>query len=349
MFGDADDLNFGGDSDLVQKLQEKDRPLCPKFDKTTFDADVYHISMVSGNTKYPYTWMVRLGKNVVFDWKSPIHEYVRIKEWKNKTPAVYKLIKGSYVESRREGFRSRDPEKYYRDALALEQALKKPDSDHPRCRFYLAQSYRDCGMYEQSYRNYELRYNMGGFGGELYCSLMNMFIIKSTKLKKDSDLFDIAFKAINIDPNRLEVPYHFMIYLSKKPLIDTPDETKINSLLTEKAILISNLEKYKKDPKSKLENVNPNNRWDYVAPMLTSAWTFAKAFLDTKVDENSLFLDIMIHDHMFYFEAADIAVKIGKFDDAINLFKKCLKASFISDEKRNAIKQFFIKKKIMFE
>jgi len=350
MFGDADDLNFGGNFKKVQQLQEKHRPLSPKFDRNSFDADVYQVDMVSGNTKYPYTWMVKLKEDRKYDWKTPIHEYLRIKEWKNKeSPAVYKKIKGLYVESRREGFRSKDPEKYLRDALTFIQALKKPDADIPRCQFYLAQSFRDAGMYKESYENYQLRYNMGGFPGELYCSLMNMFIIKSTKLKKDHELHDIAFKAINIDPNRLEVPYHYMLYLSKKPMFDTPDETKINTLLHEKSVLISNLENLKKDPKFKIQNVNPRNNWDYTRPMYKAAWAFAKSFLDVKVGENILFMDIMIHDHLFYFEASELALKTGHKEEGVNLLKKCLQSFYLSDEKRKNIKAFFEKEKITYE
>jgi len=361
MFGDADDLNFGGEFMKVQRLPEKDRPLCPKFDKTTFDADVYQIDMVSGITLYPYVWMVRLGARREFDWKTPIHEFVRIREWKEKRNPLYRKIFGSYVESRREGFRSLDTEKYLRDALTFEKALKIPDKhyenkdekdkpDRPRITFYLAQSYRDSNFHKQSFENYERRYNMGGFHGELYCSLMNMMTIGMERLnKKKEELYDIAFKAMNIDPNRLEVPYYLIKILSQTPMFDFSDELKINSLKADKSRLIENINILKKDPKQKVKVVNTVENWESCRKLNGAAWTIIKAFKDVVPDPNALFLNILIHDHQFYFDAGNIAINLGHMAEAKDLFRKCLSANYLDEKVKSNIREFWKKRNVDLE
>lgn len=83
-------------------------------------------------------------------------------------------IKGDYyIDSRRMGDRSKDPKKYLRDALLLEEALKD-EPNNERYMFYLAQSYFDYGDTEKGIDCYNKRIKMGGFYEEVFYSYLRV-------------------------------------------------------------------------------------------------------------------------------------------------------------------------------
>lgn len=304
MMGDADDLNFGGDPAIVQTLPEDKRPLFPSFDKTTFGSDTYQVMMASGISNYVYTWMIKLKQGRVWEWKTPIHEYLRIKSDTSKEPPTISLIKGGYVESRREGSRTlQDDKKYFRDALTFERALMKPDCDRFRCVFYLAQSYRDCNLYDQSYRRYAERANMGGYEGEVYCSLMEMFNIRFLHKKKhDGKLIEIGMRALDIDPRRLEVPYFLVRFYNGRSVGDFKDSDRIDEMRSEIRHLRVQMDTLKKNSKHIVIERQGRN-FDNAGKMNTMAWTIAQPFLNRTLRDDFLFSNIMVYDHLFYIES----------------------------------------------
>src|SRR5208283_4741303 len=80
---------------------------------------------------------------------------------------------GFYILSGREGARSQDPDKYRKDAEALEQALQAEQDAFLRSRytFYLARSYRDAGDKEKALDNYLKRAELGYWTEEVFESL----------------------------------------------------------------------------------------------------------------------------------------------------------------------------------
>ncbi|MBC7709378.1 MAG: glycosyltransferase [Rhizobacter sp.] len=107
---------------------------------------------------------------VAADWKyeGVLHEYPR----SAKADLSEGRIEGAYhVESRRLGSRSREPDKYRRDAQTLEAALQT-DPDNTRYVFYLAQSYRDAGDQSHALAAYTRRTLMGGWDEEVFYSLL---------------------------------------------------------------------------------------------------------------------------------------------------------------------------------
>ena len=93
-------------------------------------------------------------------------------------------LKEIVIEGTRTGFRSQNPNKYLDDAKklegALEELVKIPKSQWPHWRknldaryvYYIAQSYWDHKMYEESIAWYTRRLTMGGFKEEIYRSYM---------------------------------------------------------------------------------------------------------------------------------------------------------------------------------
>jgi tetratricopeptide (TPR) repeat protein len=107
--------------------------------------------------------------------------------------------------TRCEGARSRDPQKYTKDAAILEAALVENPGDS-RTLFYLAQSYRDAGNREEARRVYGAYLDLSegvGWNQERYMAIVNLI-----GLEDDSqDQMDLAWKAVELCPDRLEAPY----------------------------------------------------------------------------------------------------------------------------------------------
>lgn len=111
-----------------------------------------------------------------FQWKyvGVIHEYAHC----DKPGMVGGTIPGNYyVESRRLGDRNKDPDKYLKDALILEEEIKK-DPTNTRNVFYCAKSYFDSGRYEKAIELYERRIKMDGYQDEIFYSLYQMGLAK---------------------------------------------------------------------------------------------------------------------------------------------------------------------------
>jgi Rps23 Pro-64 3,4-dihydroxylase Tpa1-like proline 4-hydroxylase/glycosyltransferase involved in cell wall biosynthesis len=116
------------------------------------------------------------------------------------------------------GARSNDPEKYYKDALNLqnqffETLLEDPDGLNNRSVFYAAQSYFDCGRIEDSLKWYRLYTKMtGGWGEEYFESHMRIarcMMELGWDLNKIVDQMSIA---IDMFPDRAEPLYHLGRY-----------------------------------------------------------------------------------------------------------------------------------------
>jgi len=107
-------------------------------------SDSYYLKFGKGVT-YKRVLLV----NITLQWKfvGVLHEYISCI---NKGSTSCELIDGEYfIDSGKSGARSKDPDKYKKDALILENAFYEAErgGDHIKIRyaFYCAQSYRDAG------------------------------------------------------------------------------------------------------------------------------------------------------------------------------------------------------------
>jgi glycosyltransferase involved in cell wall biosynthesis len=124
------------------------------------------------------------------------------------------------------GARSKDPQKYVNDAIALETELKT-DPD-PRNVFYLAQSWQDAGSeepnrqiqvghFEKACRWYEERVRMGGgYVGEIFISLYRLANLYNN-LGRDTETVVNAFlRAWEYHPHRAEPLVELACYLRQQ-------------------------------------------------------------------------------------------------------------------------------------
>jgi tetratricopeptide (TPR) repeat protein len=148
--------------------------------------------------------------NNKFDWvyKGVLHEYATLGDIQPKIANLPEVI---YVIGRREGGARNAGDmkkKYARDAEVLQKYLENHPND-PRTRFYLAQSWRDAGVKTKAMRHYKLRAEQkDGWSEEAYISCLNLI-----EMTDDiEDKLKWTWKALSINPQRLEAPCYLMSY-----------------------------------------------------------------------------------------------------------------------------------------
>jgi hypothetical protein len=186
---DADDYLVVNDNDIFNNLKH----------------DAYYIKIHHGSIDYS---RIQLINNCVScKYIGVLHEYLQLS--KNIQPT---MLNNCYIYYGATGFRSKDPEKYLKDALIFEKALL----DEPlnsRYVFYCAQSYRDANMYEKALQFYKKRSVMGGWVQEIYLSLL-----ESAKLTERIDpcnhvkIEECYLAAFNYLPERAEALYYLASY-----------------------------------------------------------------------------------------------------------------------------------------
>jgi GR25 family glycosyltransferase involved in LPS biosynthesis/tetratricopeptide (TPR) repeat protein len=125
-------------------------------DNHMFHGEMYNLKFGGDNVAYVRPLLI----NNHLEWRfnGVLHEFLS---------CVSKSVEGTivngnyYIESGRKGSRSKDPEKYKKDAEVLKRAyytdIDKPDKGlSNRYAFYCAQSYKDCGMIKEAIEWYKM-------------------------------------------------------------------------------------------------------------------------------------------------------------------------------------------------
>jgi hypothetical protein len=159
---------------------------------------------------------VRLGSIVhsrphIFETASPwafygaVHEFARCD--KSEGVKLQILASSCWMQTRCEGFRSKDPEKYLNDAkLLLKELDTKPNE--PRSLFYLAQSFRDAHQKDIAKLFYKKRASISsGWMQEKYMSLVNLIQMSEQSGEEEQEQMRYAWNAIELCPERLEAPF----------------------------------------------------------------------------------------------------------------------------------------------
>ena len=140
------------------------------------------------------------------DWcyEGAIHEQPRCRGVPE--PKVLMLPEQYAMETRCAGARSRDPQKYIKDAALLEAEWVRNPSN-ARTLFYLAQSYRDATREKEAIHYYRKYVELGAAPGvsehERYMAYVNLINMVTDPI----DQVDLAWSALDICPQRLEAPF----------------------------------------------------------------------------------------------------------------------------------------------
>lgn len=163
------------------------------------DKDDYSITTEFSGTKYHRVQLINNHLN--WKWVGVLHEFLESPEAKS-----HGILKGITNFVRTDGDRSKDPEKFLKDALTLEKALID-EPNNSRYVFYLAQSYKDAEKYELALKNYQKRVTMGGWDQEVFWSLLQIGLMQEA-LKNDEETIVNSFtKAFHFRPARAEPLY----------------------------------------------------------------------------------------------------------------------------------------------
>lgn len=134
----------------------------PDFSMPRLTHDAYALTVMDQNVRYQRIHLVRAACG--WRYEGVLHEYITCDRPHSKAHLpglVYQRLGG--------GARSRDPEKFLKDAAVLQAALER-EPQNARYVFYLAQSWRDAGRFQEALATYRRRAEMGGWDEEVWYS-----------------------------------------------------------------------------------------------------------------------------------------------------------------------------------
>ena len=174
----------------------------------------YNIEKHHSGIRYALPQLIDITKST-WQWKGVVHNYLvqltgpAIKEVRKDIWIIYHPGEGA----KSHGLTSE--QKYMKDAnLLLEELRKNPDD--PRSQFYLAQSYKHAGHYQQALPAYLVRTRMKGWLEETYMAMVEVGRV-SILLKLPEETIVSAFlHAFNFHPTRAEPLYELARYFRLK-------------------------------------------------------------------------------------------------------------------------------------
>ena len=174
------------------------------FKLPDLDKDCYYMNLRYGSFKWGRILLAN--NHLIWKWVGVLHEVLEI-----PSEATSGTIDDAHIVCTTEGARSKDPQKYQKDAQVLEEGLKE-EPNNSRYRFYLAQSYENAREDKKALENYQKRIEMGGWDQEVFIAYMRMGGIQE-RLEADTDTIISTYrKAIETRRNRAEPYYHISSY-----------------------------------------------------------------------------------------------------------------------------------------
>jgi len=169
----------------------------------------------SYNLQVRYSGMLYLRRQLVnnalpWRYEGVVHEYITCEKARSE-----QFLPGLCTVPRHDGARARDPETYKKDAALLEQAL---ETDPRNCRhaFYLAQSYRDAGLFESAQHAYQRRVELGGWIEEVWYSLYQIAQLKAQLQRPWSEVMEAYLAAWQKHPGRAGPLYRIAMHYQSR-------------------------------------------------------------------------------------------------------------------------------------
>jgi glycosyltransferase involved in cell wall biosynthesis len=180
----------------------------PDFRIPSLTAGSYRLWIQYGDTSYQRNQIIQ--SSLPWKWVGVLHEVLTC-----DASHIEQMMDGvKYVVSC-DGSRSRNPNKFSKDAEILEQALQN-EPNNTRYMFYLAQSYRDGGQYDKALEWYRKRIEKGGWAEEVFFSMLQVALIERTLGRSEETVIDSLLRAHRYRPHRAEPVYYLAeIYRSQ--------------------------------------------------------------------------------------------------------------------------------------
>jgi len=168
----------------------------------------YNIEFSHGPIAYSRIQLFKSKLNVRY--VGVLHEYLELPM--NIVPSK---LEGCKIIFGANGARSKDPEKYLNDAKVFEKALID-EPNNSRYVFYAAQSYRDAGKKDESFKLYLQRSKMGGWIEEQYIALLEAGKIYESMYPDNKEyITKLYLMAYNTNPKRSESLSYLCAYCRK--------------------------------------------------------------------------------------------------------------------------------------
>ncbi|MBS0625321.1 MAG: glycosyltransferase [Verrucomicrobia bacterium] len=188
-----------GKADYIYFLDADNEVTVPKnFDKSLLTQDIYGIMIHDPGVDFIRVSLVK--SDIDCWWEGVLHEQLEYgKDYEG-------LILDGFSSNGqwRDGNRAQDPKVYEKDALILEEALKR-DPRNTRYLFYLAQSYAIAGNHWASLKNYTKRAEIGGGNpNDVFWSLFCVGCLKEQLGYGLEEVADSFSRAFEFDQSRAE-------------------------------------------------------------------------------------------------------------------------------------------------
>jgi GR25 family glycosyltransferase involved in LPS biosynthesis len=187
------------------------------------DKDMYNLVFGTGIT---YIRPLLFKSSLKWKYRSVVHEFAECVSVKNPSSDI---IQGDYyIDSRRLGSRSSDPEKYLKDAQVLIKALEENNEPDLRTRylFYIGQSFFDYKDYTNALKWYSKQITQNGWIEETYYASLKMcFCMQKLNFSED-EIVAQFLKTYAIIQERPEALYYLSTYLKDNALKLTDTDTK---------------------------------------------------------------------------------------------------------------------------
>jgi glycosyltransferase involved in cell wall biosynthesis len=263
----------------------------------------------SSNVKFKVLFMY----NNNYHWKfcGVAHTTIKCLDCNDGLQEGYLTHQNFYLNSRDTGNRSNDPEKYYKDALKLQEQffntlIEDPDFLNARSVFYTAQSYRDARKYKEAAQWYalytKLKENVS-WNEEAYISWINLGKILSSFDERKELVIRCFESAMKIIPDRAEAQFELGKYYNHKKMF----EQSYNILVAGYAV---NLENAKK--KYRLF-VNEMCYGKFILDELSVSCYWMKKYVEGKK-----YLMQIIHDPDFANDKTRLETNLQFFDTELN-------------------------------
>jgi len=174
--------------------------------------DDYHMKFGSA-LGTSYTRVLLINNHKKYKFLSVLHEFITCIDG----PTTSTTIEGDYfVVSGRSGSRNMDPNKYLKDALILEkahaEAVKNNDQLFHRYAYYCANSYKDCGRFEDAIKWYKITLSQETqWDQEKYTSCLYIYDCYKA-LNQEPNGFFYLVKAFAYDKERVECLYPLLVH-----------------------------------------------------------------------------------------------------------------------------------------
>ena len=147
-----------------------------------------------------------------FKYKAVVHEYLEPPDGATRDSLDHNIT--FWNEPIQDSARNQDPQKFQKDALALEKALKDEKDEFliSRYTYYLAQCYKDCQINDKALENFQKRIKRGGWGEELYVSHLYCGEVMERLNSSGAEILDSYALAQEQNPNRAEAIHHAARY-----------------------------------------------------------------------------------------------------------------------------------------